>query len=154
MGIQRRRWLYPCVLLILCFIWGNSLLPATASRALSQVVKDILALVWSLGEGNGDDAHGLLRKAAHCMEYALLGAVMCQVLRGRWREKWKDFLLWGMAVCWIDETIQLFSPGRSAQIDDLWIDMTGFVLGGLLVLLAKSAIQKIQNNRNGRTKTI
>lgn len=143
MDKRRKTLLAICVALVLCFIWGNSLLPATASKALSQAVKDWLDLAWHQVEGDGGEtAHAHLRKVAHCMEYALLGAVVCRILAGNWREKWKTFLLCGMTVAWIDETLQLFSPGRSAQIDDLWIDMTGFVLGGLMVLVLTWLVDK------------
>ena len=29
----------------------------------------------------------------------------------------------------VDETIQLFTPGRSGQISDVWLDMSGVLFG-------------------------
>ncbi len=37
------------------------------------------------------------------------------------------------ALC--DETIQLFVPGRSGQIADVWLDTAGYLTGTLLTLL-------------------
>ena len=37
------------------------------------------------------------------------------------------------ALC--DETIQLFVPGRSGQIADVWLDTAGYLTGALLTLL-------------------
>ena len=37
------------------------------------------------------------------------------------------------ALC--DETIQLFVPGRSGQITDVWLDTAGYLTGALLTLL-------------------
>ena len=34
-----------------------------------------------------------------------------------------------------DETIQLFVPGRSGRIADVWLDTAGYLTGALLTLL-------------------
>ena len=39
-----------------------------------------------------------------------------------------------------DETIQLFSPGRSSQVTDVWIDFAGVVTGTLLAAFLVQAI--------------
>ncbi len=41
-------------------------------------------------------------------------------------------ILGGLLTALTDETIQLFSPGRSSQVLDVWLDFMG-VLAGLLV---------------------
>ena len=41
-------------------------------------------------------------------------------------------ILGGLLTALTDETIQLFSPGRSSQVLDVWLDFVG-VLAGLLV---------------------
>ena len=40
-----------------------------------------------------------------------------------------------LAVCFIDETIQLFVPGRGGRVEDMWIDMAGALTGLLFGLL-------------------
>ena len=44
-------------------------------------------------------------------------------------------LLPGTLAALCDETIQLFVPGRSGQIADVWLDTAGYLTGALLTLL-------------------
>ena len=41
-----------------------------------------------------------------------------------------------------DETIQLFSPGRSSQVTDVWIDFAGVVTGTLLAFLVQAIVRR------------
>ena len=49
------------------------------------------------------------------------------------------------ALC--DETIQLFVPGRSGQITDVWLDTAGYLAGALLTLLLFSLCRKRPKQR-------
>ena len=49
------------------------------------------------------------------------------------------------ALC--DETIQLFVPGRSGQIADVWLDTAGYLTGALLTLLIFSLCRKRPKQR-------
>ena len=63
-------WLIGC---LLCFIWGNSLLPGEISGRISDAVKEFLAFLLP-GEVPGvTTGGGLLRKIAHFTEFAALG---------------------------------------------------------------------------------
>ncbi len=85
----------------------------------------------------------LVRKAAHFSEYALLGYLMgllCVSRDGRSR-----FLLpeaGCLAAAAVDECIQLFSVGRSAQLRDVCIDLSGATLG-LTVALVLLAVLRV-----------
>lgn len=48
----------------------------------------------------------------------------------------------------IDETIQIFSH-RGSQLQDVWLDFSGFIVGTLL-LLAAVAIRRAWVNRHTR----
>ena len=48
---------------------------------------------------------------------------------------WVAALLPGTLAALCDETIQLFVPGRSGQITDVWLDTAGYLTGALLTLL-------------------
>ena len=48
---------------------------------------------------------------------------------------WPAALLPGTLAALCDETIQLFVPGRSGQITDVWLDTAGYLTGALLTLL-------------------
>lgn len=118
---------------ILVFIWGNSAMPGQTSGALSGWAGALLSKILPfLATENG--LH-FLRKAAHFSEFAALGMVLSWMY-GMVSHKriWKLSLpvICGASVAAIDETIQIFSPGRYCSIVDVLIDCSG-VLTGLLV---------------------
>ena len=41
----------------------------------------------------------------------------------------------GVLIAFCDETIQLFVPGRSGQVSDMWIDVSGYLLGMVCMLV-------------------
>lgn len=129
------RLLTGLVLLTLCFIWGNSLMPGEVSGAFSDWVGSLLQHI--LGRAVETDAgHGVLRKLAHGTEYMALGAELAVLLGLRLKKEWSLIALGGVSTALLDETIQLFVSGRSGQIRDVWIDLGGFTVGVLLVLAA------------------
>lgn len=89
--------------------------------------------------------HALVRKLAHMTEFALLGAFWtaalppsgaggCSPEKGRACRVLSACVLTALA----DETIQLFVPGRSSQVTDVWIDLLGAAIGlGAALLLGK-----------------
>ena len=119
---------------ILAFIWGNSAMPGQASGALSGWVGAVLSKILPfLATENG--LH-FLRKAAHFSEFAALGMILSWLFgMVANRKLWQGILplLCGAAAACIDETIQIFSPGRYCSIIDVLIDCSG-VLTGILVL--------------------
>ncbi len=77
----------------------------------------------------------IVRKLAHFCEYALEGFLLTLCLRVYTRHFFKHVswpMLGGLLTALTDETIQLFVPGRSGQVTDIWIDFSG-VMTGLLV---------------------
>ena len=135
--LRLSKWLIAC---ILCFIWGNSLLPGSVSGAFSNWVKDMLAFLLP-GEVPGvTTGGGLLRKIAHFSEFAALGAALC------WRfgmlEKKKILaLVYGFGAACVDETIQVFVPDRGPGLKDVAIDTCG-AAAGIAVLLLGYTIRK------------
>jgi VanZ family protein len=116
--------------LTLAFIWGNSLMPASVSGAISEWVRQIVnAIIGGVGGGSGFSGDGVLRKTAHMLEFLAWGAEVTVLLHGRLKEKWPLQLLLGLGVALIDETIQLFMAGRAGMVQDIWIDMGGFLTG-------------------------
>lgn len=126
--------------LLLVFIWGNSLLPAQVSQAFSDWVKSILEKLLT-GSSAGSASGGVLRKIAHFMEFAALG--MCLCWRGGMLKRnplWP--ISWGVAAACIDETIQLFVPGRGPALKDVLIDSCGVAAGIILVTIGHSLLIK------------
>lgn len=123
-------------LLICCliFIWGNSLLPGEVSGAISDTVKHFLEEFLPEMEGPSGNSSFLLRKAAHFTEFAALGACLGWLFGMLGKGVIPPFL-WGVAAACVDETIQMFVPGRGPGIRDVCIDSSGVFVGLLLLHL-------------------
>lgn len=118
----RKRVLLAAIPLIavLLFIWGNSVLSGIDSYKLTIAIFGELSL----------EERFFVRNLAHFVEFFALGFVMNLILRNP-----SIALFAGLAVAVIDEYIQLFSPGRTAELKDVLIDFIG-------VLVAVCLIQK------------
>ena len=90
--------------------------------------------------------HTLLRKAAHFSEFALLGLLYCGRHRLVKGEAPVHLMGFGLAVACIDETIQIFTPGRASSLIDVWIDASGFALGLLLIVIFHTISNKIKGD--------
>ena len=126
-----------CIALIIAnvaFIWGNSMLPAETSAALSSAVKKLLLLLLPTGDGPDVQGTGLLRKIAHVLEFTSLGILWCWYLLMGKRKPALAYLP-GVCTACIDETIQCFVPGRGPRVTDIMIDLGGFSLGLGIILL-------------------
>ncbi|MCI1953240.1 MAG: VanZ family protein [Clostridiales bacterium] len=118
----------------LCFIWGNSLLPASVSEAFSERVSDLVNMIWhTLDHKMVFSGDGVLRKIAHATEFAALGMETLVLFQYDFKKNWTSIFLFGVSTALIDETIQLFIAGRSGEVRDIWIDFAGFLLGVLLI---------------------
>lgn len=132
--MSRERWKLLLSVLIglnLALIWGNSLISGAESGALSGSVlawlsefAPFLATEWG---------HTLLRKAAHFSEFALLGLLWCSRLRLSRAHVGIAQMGLGLAVACIDETIQIFTPGRASSLLDVWVDAAGFAVGFAII---------------------
>lgn len=130
MNPKPKKILLILLILTVCFIWGNSMMPASVSSALSTWVQSVVnGFLGGVAEESTEVGHGTLRKIAHLLEFATFGALYGGFLRWDLKKKWWAVLLGGIGVAFIDETIQLFSDGRGAQVSDIWIDLGGFFIG-------------------------
>ena len=89
----------------------------------------------------------IVRKLAHFCEYMLEGFLLMLCMRVYTRQYvWHISvpMLGGVLTALTDETIQLFVPGRSGQVTDVWIDfsgvMTGLIVGLILLGLIRMCI--------------
>lgn len=130
---KRMRLCMTLLVLNLTFIWGNSLLPGEISGAISDWVKSVLALLLPIAEGGGSGGF-LVRKLAHFTEFTFLGMVLGWLFAMLNKSKIPAFLLGALAAC-VDETIQLFVPGRGPGIRDVCIDSAGVFTGIALLAL-------------------
>lgn len=139
-----------CMLLIiscLCFIWVNSFFPAEISGGLSKAAEKFLKVIF----GDGFPiTEGALRKLAHAAEYAAFGFLSAVFMYEKLEKELLSVGFCGLAAAVLDETIQLFSEGRSAQVKDILIDFSGFSAGVIFILAVKLmlSILKGKNDRS------
>lgn len=143
--VRTRLRLRLCLALTVCnviFIWGNSMLPAEVSRAISTFVRDAVSLL--LGGGSGGEASfgdGILRKLAHFLEFTCLGCLLCWLFT-MLESHWLPALACGFGTACVDETIQCFVPGRGPRFTDVLLDSAGVACGILLLLIGCAIYQK------------
>ncbi len=130
---------------VIGFIFGNSLQDgATSSRRSQRIVAAVNGFLAKVGFGPISEF--IIRKLAHFAEFTLLGFVLMMCLRvytSRFISHISWPLLGGIIVALSDETIQLFIPGRSSQVRDVWIDTAGVCAGiavAFLILLIVSLL--------------
>lgn len=132
---KKRTWI--CAILIgfnLLFIWGNSMLPARLSAALSGWLRELI-FGTGLPEGDAEVASFSLRKLAHFLEFASLGGLITWLLAMLRKNTWYYPLTLGTLACLVDETIQGFVPGRAPMLLDVGVDVLGVSLGIVTVNL-------------------
>lgn len=136
------------IVLNLCFIWGNSLLPAQMSQAFSDGIKSLLGN-W-LPAGNGGISGGaLIRKIAHFTEFTMLGILLGNLFR--LLQKRQIFSLGcGVAAACIDESIQFLAPGRSPGLIDVGIDVCGIITGMFFLQTGYFLLKKNQRKNGGK----
>ena len=122
------------------FIFSNSLQIADVSEGASGRVLGILqGILRHLGLPGAADrlTMHIVRKLAHFCEYMLEGFLLMLCMRVYSRHPLRHItvpMLGGVLTALTDETIQLFSEGRSSQVTDVWLDSAG-VLAGILVAI-------------------
>lgn len=139
------------------FIFHNSLQPGVVSEVRSEETTGFLRKIlgFLLSKFLEDDHY--VRKLAHVFEFAIFGIVtMINIKAYNVLIKIRYFLglMLGLLIASIDETIQLFVPGRSGMVTDVIIDFSGFMLGFFICLMLllwynKSQCAKKHLRRNG-----
>jgi len=109
-----------------CLIFGFSLQSGDESILTSNIVVDLLAFILPALK---DPAHLelvvlIIRKTAHFTEYFILGYFYTKAYH---ENDLKGILMVGWFIPILDETLQLFSPGRAASPVDMLIDMAGYL---------------------------
>ena len=133
--------------LIACiwFIFSNSMAVAKVSSSSSGRVlawmRIILRRLGQPGLAEHLTMH-IVRKLAHFCEYTLEGFLLMLCMRVYTRRYVRHIsvpMLGGVLTAMADETIQIYSPGRSGQVTDVWLDSAG-VLAGILIALVFMAL--------------
>ena len=141
----RMRLCVALLILLLAFIWGNSLMPGDVSQAISNWVQRLL---FETKPTPGEPAlagNGILRKVAHFTEFTALGMTLAWLF-AMLRKKRYYPLLAGMAAAGIDELIQAFVPDRAPRLLDVSIDSLGVITGIILLHLGHNYVKKRSAN--------
>lgn len=126
------------ITITLLYIWNNSLQSTTWSNEQSSKVLVIIEEVFNTPPLDTEEAQHIVRKAAHVLEFALLGFEMALLLYLTWKMRRQNLvavLFIGLVSAVTDETIQIFSQ-RGSQVVDIWIDFAGFITGVGIGLIA------------------
>ena len=136
------------------FIFSNSMAVAQVSSASSGRV---LTLLQGALRRLGHPAlaqrltQHVVRKMAHFCEYMLEGFLLMLCMRVYSRHPLRHItvpMLGGVLTALTDETIQLYSPGRSSQVTDVWLDSVGVLAGILAALVLMALCRLLFHHRN------
>jgi len=142
---QIAMWAMLCLtLLVVVFIFSNSAKDAPSSSQQSDKVVEIVRPPAEVilpiidVEPSVSNIVSIVRKSAHILEFALLGCMaFWTTLLWTKKTRVRAVLPIGCSVvtALLDETIQLGSPGRAWQMEDILADCTGVLFGVLFALL-------------------
>lgn len=164
LGLEKETVWFLLLVVWVIVIFIQSLIPAEISSEESgAVLLWVVGTVENLGMSGEELTEHLIRKFAHFLEYTIYGVLLIQNFRNDWygsggnwkagrlrKSKGEQYLPVFFAVFmvpFIDETIQLFVSGRSGQISDVWLDMTGGAFGILLNALGIMLLDRINRSK-------
>ena len=136
------------------FIFSNSMAVAQVSSASSgRVLQLMQAALRRLGHPALAQrlTQHVVRKMAHFCEYMLEGFLLMLCMRVYSRHPLRHItvpMLGGVLTALTDETIQLYSPGRSSQVTDVWLDSVGVLAGILAALVLMALCRLLFHHRN------
>lgn len=133
------------------FIFYNSSKPGTISNEKSKDITKIVMNTFNddnryinLYSLNKDNL--IIRKLAHGFEYLILSVLISLTyFMGNTKIKLNNIiytLFLSLLVANSDEFFQLFVPGRTSSVRDVFIDFLGAIVGVLLVILLKFMYSK------------
>ena len=152
------RILHGSLILIIALMWTAFIFMQSTNNAVestqesNKVVETVEKVCESVGIQitNIDSLTGIIRKSAHFIEFGILGALSFITIRA-YRLKPLAFMLlpigYCLAVATTDEYIQTFSSGRSCQVSDVLIDISG----ATFVILIFIAITLLLGRRKRKT---
>jgi len=120
--------------------------PADISSEKSGAV--LLILNKLLFGGKAVLTEHIVRKLAHFAEYTIAGILGMLFFRNLGFPVLSLFS--GLLVALTDETIQLFVPGRSGQITDVWLDFSGILAGSAVYFILSAAAAYLNTKRTHR----
>ncbi len=130
-----RRWL-PVVVWAAFISWFST--DAFSARSTNSYIDPVLRFFFGdLTPAGFRLAHNVIRKSAHLIEYAVLGALTCRAMTEPRARVPHPILLRALAACAayavLDEAHQALVPSRTGSVVDVVVDTAGATLGTLLL---------------------
>ena len=142
---KRKKVALVLIILVLCFIWGQSLLDGETSTRESDFIFQLIYPFLYRIFGEVDATAHLLRKLAHFTEYAALGCSLSLYFGYDQKSILKGMNI-ALLAALFDESIQLLAVSRGPQISDIWLDFSGAVTGILLFSVCFWAVVRIRDH--------
>ena len=150
---MKKKYIYGILTIFwICIIFSFSLQPAEQSLQLSDgvgmlILKYILSELFEVSaswtEVEWSIFGTVIRKCAHFTEYFVLGILMMMTVK---HTNITRKCLIGFVMCVLvasmDETIQLFVPGRAGMVTDVMLDSVGSLTGLMSCVLCMKIILK------------
>ena len=152
--INLKKFKYFCIFFLFIwtlFIWRNSLQIGNLSQQQSDWfvdrIKYFISSIFNINNSQNDlsTLSFLIRKFAHFSEFFIL-SFLWSILILKLNNSKKIFLpiFLSILISIIDETIQLYVPGRSGMLQDVFIDSTGALFGLITFLSIRKVLYKYQ----------
>lgn len=143
---MKKKYIWLLIFLYILFIFSNSLQVGSTSSSISGgFTTTLLSLLKYIGiQIEYATLHHFIRKAAHFIEYAVLGILVFIAIHIEplLQNQTLNFILFWILPASLDETIQVFVPDRNGCITDVLLDMSGFLTGSLLIYLIHMLVKK------------
>ena len=126
----------------LTFILFNATQTGSQSSGFSLEVASLLSNVLS-NIGISVDIelfHTLIRMGGHVIQYFIFGYLSIWVI-SIYQLKWYNIIR-TVYIMILDETIQLFTPGRAAELLDILLDSVGVILAVIFFVITKQIFKK------------
>lgn len=143
-----------CLLIItIIFIWSNSAESGVKSSEKSSRIVDFIKPTLDRNDNIPyEQFEIIIRKGAHFLEFAVLGAelsisyIFGALLKNKkHNNKAIIMIIPAFFIAFADELIQLTSDGRACRFSDIIIDTSGALLGILIILLISELLIKNNN---------
>ncbi|MDD6225692.1 MAG: VanZ family protein [bacterium] len=127
------------------FIFFHSCLNADASDGESIALLNIINRFFNSMGIPLEFSNFIVRKLAHFSEFGVLAVLLTVTFYsyGNFPLKKTPQILFVCLFCaCIDETIQIFTPGRASLVTDIWVDFCGSVTALILTSIVIAIIEK------------
>ena len=155
--MRTQKLLAACFLILSIFwsgvIWNFSIRDSVESTSESDSVTEAIEnFIGSIAGRDIEISTAVIRKLAHFSEFAVLGILTFLTVSSFGVNKMRKIFLicsvWTFLTAAADETIQLFSPGRSASVFDVLLDFSGAVLALILCSCLSGMFKPERRNVN------